>query len=202
MPLEKRNAFGGNVYAKIQDINTRESDLNKQVFSLLLLKRFMTDNPFESQSGNGLEGTARTSVSKILTEQLNRLSENVKGVQLSFDLKSYEDYSSGQATGQTSLQLGLSKNLLNDRLVVKLSGNVDIEGENTEQSSLTDYIGDLALEYKLTSDGRLRITGFRNSDFDMIDGELVRTGAGLIYIKDYNTFRELFRSNAKESSNF
>jgi translocation and assembly module TamB len=202
MPLEKRNAFAGNVYAKIQDINTRESDLNKQVFSLLLLKRFMTDNPFESQSGSGFEGTARTSVSKMLTEQLNRLSENVKGVQLSFDLKSYEDYSSGQASGQTSLQLGLSKNLLNDRLVVKLSGNVDIEGENTNQSSLTDYIGDLALEYKLTPDGRLRITGFRNSDYDMIDGELVRTGAGLIYIKDYNAFRELFRSNAKQNSNF
>jgi translocation and assembly module TamB len=195
MPMDKRNAFAGNVYAKLQDINTRESDLNKQVFSLLLLKRFMADNPFESQSSGGLTQTARTSVSKILTEQLNRLSENVKGVQLTFDVKSYSDYNS--SSGQTSLQLGLSKNLLNDRLVVKLSGNVDVEGENTNQKSFTDYIGDLALEYKMTPDGRLRVTGFRNSDYDMIDGELVRTGAGLIYIKDYNVFRELFRANAK-----
>jgi hypothetical protein len=201
MPLEKRNAFGGNVYAMLQDINTRESDLNKQVFALLVLKRFMTDNPFESQSGEGLQGTARTSVSKILSEQLNRLSQNVKGVQLSFDIKSYEDYSSGKASGQTSLQLGVSKSLMNDRLVVKLAGNVDIEGENSNQSSLTDYIGDLALEYKITPDGRLRVTGFRNSDYDMIDGELVKTGAGLIYIKDYNAFRELFRANAKENRN-
>ena len=197
MPMEERNAFGGNVYAKLQDVNTRPSDLNKQVFALLILKRFVADNPFESQGSGGFEGTARTSVSKILTEQLNRLSENVRGVELSFDLKSYEDYSSGNATGQTELQLGLSKRLMNDRLVVKLSGNVDIEGQNTNQE-VTDYIGDLALEYLLTDDGRFRITGFRNSNYDMIDGELTETGAGLIYIKDYNTLSELFKANAKK----
>jgi hypothetical protein len=31
----------------------------------------------------------------------------------------------------------------------------------------------------------------------MIDGELTETGAGLIYVKDYNTLNELFRSDAK-----
>ncbi len=195
MPIEERNYAGGNVYSRIQDINTRESDLNKQVFALLILKRFISDNPFENQGASGFEGTARTSVSKVLTEQLNRLSQNIRGVELSFDVKSYEDYSSGQAQGQTQLQLGLSKNLFNDRLVVKVAGNVGIEGQsNTE---VTDYIGDLALEYKLTEDGRFRITGFRNSNYDMIDGELTETGTGLIYIKDYNLLGELFKANAK-----
>src|SRR5688572_14100016 len=70
MPENKQNAFGGNVYAKIQDLNTRESELNKQVFSLLVLKRFMSENPFASQ-GSDFEATARTSVSRLLTEQLN-----------------------------------------------------------------------------------------------------------------------------------
>jgi translocation and assembly module TamB len=195
MPIEERNYAGGNVYSRIQDINTRESDLNKQVFALLILKRFISDNPFENQGASGFEGTARTSVSKILTEQLNRLSQNIRGVELSFDVKSYEDYSSGQAQGQTQLQLGLSKNLFNDRLVVKVAGNVGVEGQtNTE---VTDYIGDLALEYKLTEDGRFRITGFRNSNYDMIDGELTETGTGLIYVKDYNLLSELFKANAK-----
>ncbi len=196
MPMDQRNAFGGNVYARLQDINTRESDLNKQVFALLILKRFISDDPFQNRAGGGLESTARNSVSKILSEQLNRLSQNIKGVELSFDIKSYEDYTSGQAHGQTELQLGVSKSLLNDRLVVKLSGNIDIEGENPNRDA-TDYIGDLALEYKLTPDGRFRITGFRNSNYDMIDGELTETGAGLIYVKDYNTLNELFKANAE-----
>lgn len=196
MPMDQRNAFGGNVYARLQDINTRESDLNKQVFALLILKRFIADNPFENQGAEGLGSTARRSVSKILSEQLNRLSENIKGVELSFDIKSYEDYSTGQAEGQTELQLGVSKTLFNDRLVVKLSGNIDIEGQNTSREA-TDYIGDLALEYKITPDGRFRITGFRNSNYDMIDGELIETGAGLIYVKDYNSLSELFKANAQ-----
>lgn len=196
MPMDERNVFGGNVYARIQDINTRESDLNKQVFALLILKRFISDNPFDNQSGGGFESTARTSVSKILSEQLNRLSENIKGVELSFDIKSYEDYRSGQAEGRTDLQLGVSKSLLDDRLVVKLSGNVNVEGQGGNREA-SDYIGDLAIEYKLTPDGRLRITGFRNSNYDMIDGELVETGTGLIYVKDYNSLSELFKSNAE-----
>jgi len=200
MPEDKQNIAGGMVYSKIKDINTRESDLNKQVFALLVLKRFISENPFESQGQSDAEATVRTSVSRILTDQLNRLSENVKGVKLTFDVKSYEDYTAnqGQGQGQTRLQLGLSKSLLNDRLVVKVSGNVDVEGNSSDQRQYGDYIGDLALEYKLTPDGRLRITGFRNSNYDMIDGELIETGAGLIYIKDYDTFSELFRANGKE----
>ncbi len=196
MPEDKRNAFGGAIYAKLLDINTRESDLNKQVFSLIILKRFMADNPLESQSASSISNTARQSVSRILSDQLNRLSENIKGVELTFDIKSYESFSGTEVQGETKAQLGVSKNVFDDRLVVKLSGNVDLEGGDG-QSEVTDYIGDIALEYKLTSDGRFRVTGFRNSNFDIIDGELVETGAGLIYIKDYNTLRELFKSNAK-----
>jgi len=194
MPENSRNPA---VYAIIKDINTRESDLNKQVFALLILRRFITDNPFAAEGSSDVSATARRSVGKLLTEQLNRLSENVKGLQLTFDVKSYDDYSTGTAQGQTEVQLGVSKSLLNDRLVVKVSGNVDVEGDASSQDSFADYIGDIALEYKLTEDGRLRITGFRNSNYDMIDGELIETGAGVIYIKDYNTFRELFRANEK-----
>jgi translocation and assembly module TamB len=199
MPEKDRDEFGGNVYAMLMDINTRESDLNKQVFALLILKRFISDNPLESQGGGSLASSARQSVSKILSDQLNRLSSNVKGVQLSFDLKSYEDYSSGSASNQTELQLGVSKSLMNDRLVVKVSGNVNLEGEQTQQDSFTDFIGDLALEYKLTEDGRFRITGFRNNNFDMINGNLIETGAGLIYIKDYDSLLELFKANNKKN---
>jgi translocation and assembly module TamB len=198
VPADKRNAFGGMLYSKLQDINSRESDLNKQVFALLILRRFVSDNPLESSTGS--TNAARTSVSRILSEQLNRLSSNVKGVQLSVDIKSYEDLNAqGAAQGTTKAQLGVTKSLFGNRLVVKLSGNVDIEGENAGSNNVTDYIGDLALEYKMTEDGRFRVTGFRNSNYDMIDGELTETGAGLIYIKDYNTLRELFKANETQN---
>lgn len=195
MPEQQRGAVGGSVYARIQDINTRESDVNKQVFALLILQRFVSDNPFETQSGGTLQAAARTSVNRMLSDQLNRMAQNIKGVELTFDLQSYSDYEEGNNSDRTQLQLGVSKRLLHDRLVVKLSGNVDIEGGQGQQNNFTDYIGDLAIEYKLTEDGRLRINGFYNSDYDMIDGELKETGVGLIYIKDYDSFKELFKSN-------
>lgn len=195
MPERQRGEYGGAVYAKLQDLNTREADLNKQVFALLVLKRFISDNPFDSQGGGGFESTARKSVSRILSDQLNKLSSNIEGVELSFDVKSYEDYSGGAGSNQTDLELGVSKSLMNDRLVVKVSGNVNIEGENSQQNSFTDFIGDLALEYKLTEDGRIRVTGFRNNNYDMINGEVIETGAGVIYIKDYDSLRELFKAN-------
>lgn len=198
MPETERGALEGVPYARIRDINTRESELNKQVFALLILQRFISDNPFENQAAEGFESTARRSVSRILSDQLNKLSQNIEGVELNFDLRSYEDYSTGEAETTTQLQLGLSKNFLDERLVVRLAGNVNLEGGQTEQSNVTDYIGDLVLEYKLTEDGRFRVTGFRRSDYSMIDGQLIETGVGIIYVKDYDAFRELFRSNAKE----
>lgn len=194
MPEQQRGAAGGSVYARIQDINTREQDLNKQVFALLILQRFVSDNPFESQSGGTLSAAARTSVNRMLSDQLNRMAEQIKGVELTFDLQSGSEYNDGRSSEYTQLQLGVSKRLLDDRLVVKLAGNVDIEG-GSRQGNASDYIGDLALEYKLTEDGRFRINGFYASDYDMIDGELKEAGVGLIYIKDYNSLRELFKAN-------
>lgn len=191
----KKNVFGGVVYGRIQDIDTKEAELNKQVFGLLILKSFVAENPLDGSAGGDLENSARQSASRLLSEQLNRLSSRVKGVELSLNVKSYEDYAKSESgQGRTQAQLGLSKTLLGDRLVVRLSGNVDIEGES-KQSDVTDYIGDLALEYKMTTDGRIRLTGFRNSNYDIIDGELTETGAGVIYIKDYNVLRELFKAN-------
>src|SRR5690606_19281037 len=178
MPEQQRGAAGGSVYARIQDINTREQDLNKQVFALLILQRFVSDNPFESQSGGTLSAAARTSVNRMLSDQLNRMAEQIKGVELTFDLQSGSEYNDGRSSEYTQLQLGVSKRLLDDRLVVKLAGNVDIEG-GSRQGNASDYIGDLALEYKLTEDGRFRINGFYASDYDMIDGELKEAGAGL-----------------------
>ncbi|MEM9855728.1 MAG: translocation/assembly module TamB domain-containing protein [Bacteroidota bacterium] len=196
MPQAQRNAFGGAVYARILDLNTRESDLNKQVFALLLLQRFISEDPLRSEAGYDVEDRARRSVSRILSDQLNRLTDNIEGVNLSFDLQSYQDYSTGAAEATTQLELGVSKTLFDDKLEVKVSGNVNLEGQR--QQGFADYIGDLALEYKITEDGRLRITGFRRSDFDVLSGEIVETGAGVIYVRDYNTFKELFKVRDNE----
>ncbi|MBK9983723.1 MAG: hypothetical protein IPP15_15345 [Saprospiraceae bacterium] len=57
------------------------------------------------QRGGGISSLARQSASKILSEQLNNLVGGmVAGVDLSFDINSIEDYTTGELkTGLTSL---------------------------------------------------------------------------------------------------
>ena len=200
MEDDAKGFASGTVYGKIQAINQEEAQLNKQVFSLLILQRFMADNPFASSSGS-TEGAVRSSVSKILSDQLDKLTDQIEGIDIDIGLKSYEDYSTGEAQGRTDLNLGLSKQFLNDRIIIKVAGNINLEGSE-QQRNLSDFAGDVSLEYKLTEDGRFRLITFRKEVYEeLLQGEIIETGAGFIIIKDFDKFKEIFRKNREENWN-
>ena len=188
LPPDGRGALGGSIYAKLNEINTQESELNKQVFALLVLGRFISSNPLASAADGGFSGLARSSVSQILTEQLNRLSEKViPGVGLSVGIESYQDYSTGTAEGRTQLQLALSKQLFDERVTVQVGGNADLEGQRSQQNALNNFAGDIKVAYKMTEDGRWVLQVFRqNTNAGAIEGDLVETGVGIVYTIDYD----------------
>lgn len=193
---EDKGIMGGAVNAKLNMLNNDPSSLNKQVFALLVLGRFIQENPFQTES-SGVSTAARATVGKILSAQLNQLSSKiVPGVELNFDIQSYDDYQSGQAQGRTQVDIGAKKQMFNERLSVQLGGTVDVEGEQAKQNSLSDITSDITVEYKLTKDGRFRLTGFRHNQYEgAIDGQLVETGAGVLYLRDFNKWKELFKSS-------
>src|SRR5690606_36780454 len=78
MPEGARGAFGGNVYSRVLQINEQEDELNKQVFSLLVLNRFFPSTGSDGSNG-GAEAIARNSVSQLLSDQLNALSSKLFG---------------------------------------------------------------------------------------------------------------------------
>jgi hypothetical protein len=189
LPPESRGVLNGSIYAKLNELNSQESELNKQVFALLVLGRFISETPFASAGDNdGLSDFARSSASQILSAQLNRLSEQyIKGVQLNMGVESYKDYSTGSAEGRTQLQLALSKQLFNDRVTVQAGGNVDLEGERSQKNSLNNFAGDLKVLYKLTDDGRWKLQVFRQNTYEgAIDGDITKTGAGVVFTLDFN----------------
>src|SRR5690606_14404056 len=63
MPEDQQGAIGGNVYTRVQQVNTQEDELNKQVFSLLVLNRFFPATGSDG-SGGGTAAMARSSVSQ------------------------------------------------------------------------------------------------------------------------------------------
>ncbi|GAA5040782.1 hypothetical protein GCM10011506_42410 [Marivirga lumbricoides] len=200
MPQDSRGALGGNVYQQVQAINRNESQLNKQVFSLLVLNQFF---PAGSEStGPDSEQIARNSASQILSNQLNKLSSKyVKGVDLNLDLKSYEDYQSGTAQDRTQLDVSLSKSLFDNRVRVKVGSQVDLEGDQRQDQRATDIIGNVVVEYLLTEDGRYMLTGFRKSEYQgILDGQVVVTGVSIKFTKEFDKLRELW-NNENESEN-
>lgn len=187
--------------SKLAELRQQPNELNKQVFALLLLNRFIGENPFASEAGGDNAGAiARQSVSKILSQQLNNLAGDlVKGFELNFDLESTEDYTTGQRADRTDLNVGVSKQLLNDRLKVTVGSSFGLEGPQQANEESTNIAGDVSLDYQLTRDGRYMVRAYRKNDYQVaLQGQVVETGVAFIITMDYNKFRELFHRSEEE----
>ena len=205
---EKNNAVSSAVTetidGKLAQLRQDENEMNKQVFALLLLNRFIGENPFQSNSGLSAETMAKQSVSKILSQQLNNLaSDLIKGVDLNFDLESTEDYSTGQRNERTDLNIDVSKRLLNDRLKVSVGSNFGVEGEARQNENTTNIAGDVTIDYNLSRDGRYMLRAYRKNDYQVaLQGQIVETGIGFIITLDYDKFRDIFqKSKMKKREN-
>ncbi len=201
---ENNSVVSQDVISKVNNALTtlREnpSELNKQVFSLIVLGRFMSTNPFESLSGGGgTEAIVRNSISSFLSGQLNRLaSELITGVELDFNLTSEEDYATGAGQTRTDLNIGVSKMLLNDRLKITVGSNFEVEGNTRPGETANNIAGDIQLDYQLSQDGRYFARVYRKNQYQVtLQGQYVETGIGFIINMDYNRFREIWMSSKK-----
>ncbi|KFF10286.1 cell envelope biogenesis protein AsmA [Chryseobacterium soli] len=203
---DKNNAVASSVVstvdAKLAQLRTEEAEMNKQVFAMLLLGRFVGENPFQSGAGLSAEAMARQSVSKLLSQQLNNLASGlIKGVDLNFGLDSSEDYSSGEKNTRTDLNVDISKKLLNDRLKVTVGSNFGLEGDARQNENTTNIAGNVTVDYSLSKDGRYMLRAYRKDEYQVaLQGQIVETGVGFIITLDYDKFREIFQKSKKDRS--
>lgn len=184
--------------AKLSQLRQQPDELNKQVFALLLLNRFIGENPFASEAGgSSINSIARQSASKILSQQLNNLAGNlISGVELNFDLDSTQDYTTGQLENKTDLNVGISKKLLNDRLKVTVGSSFGLEGPQQTNEETNNIAGDVSVEYQLSKDGRYKLKAYRLNKYQVaLQGQVVETGIAFIITLDYNHFKELFQKS-------
>jgi hypothetical protein len=194
MPEEAKGALGGRVYQQVQAINNNETELNKQVFSLLVLNQFFPAG--STGDGPDSEVLARNSASQILTHQLNKLSDQyIKGVDLNLDLDSYKATENGAAAQRTQLGLSLSKSLFDDRFKVQVGSQFELEGEQRSKQSASDILGNILIEYLLTEDGRYKLTGYRKNEYEgLIDGQVTLTGISVQFNKEFENFSDLLNA--------
>ncbi|MDT0690136.1 translocation/assembly module TamB domain-containing protein [Salegentibacter sp. F188] len=195
MPEEEQGAVSGQVYGRVQQLNNQEQELNKQVFSLLVLNRFYPDSGTDG-SGGGTATIARDNLNQALSDQLNMFSNKLlgdSGVQLDFGLDSYTDYQGANPQNRTELDIAAQKSFMNDRLIVRVGSEVDIEGSSSDPAETNPLIGNVSLQYLISEDGTWRLKGFRLNQFEnVIDGQVIVSGLALIFTKEFNKFQELW----------
>lgn len=193
-----------NVDTRLTQLRQEPSELNKQVFSLLLLGRFVGENPFQSSGGGfSAESYARASVSKLLTEQLNSLAQGlIAGVDLTFDVASTDDYTTGELRNRTDLNVGLSKRLMNDRLTVTVGSNFELEGPQQTNQQSNNIAGNIAVNYQLSRDGRYMLRLYRKNDYyGVVEGYIIETGLNFIITLDYDKFAEILHRKRNKVEN-
>jgi translocation and assembly module TamB len=204
MPEDSRGAIGGQVYNRVRSLNQQEEELNKQVFSLLVLNRFFPQAGSDG-SGGGTMALARNNLNQALSDQLNMFSNQLlgsTGIELDFGLDSFTDYQGDGAQDRTQLDITARKRLFNDRVIVSVGSEVDIQGESQDPNESTPVIGNVSVEYLITENGRLRLKGFRRNQYEnVIDGQLIVNGIALIYTREFNQFKELFARQVEEEVN-
>lgn len=192
---------------KIITLKQYENEMNRQVFSLLVLNQFLPPLSSLDQFTNGINinaNDAANTVSEFLSNQISRyfndwLSYFSEDVSLNFNYRNYEqDLTSLSSVEDLSLrrelQLALTTRFLNDRITVNVAGNVDF-GENQigiENSNTTYFGGNASVEYALTENRRFRIKAFTNTDYDYFNlKNATRAGVGLSFKREFDKFKDL-----------
>lgn len=176
-----------NTKSKINSVLQDEVELNRQVFSLLLFKTFIPPVIYNQSGGVTGLGAASASGADLLNSTVsNLLSGLTDQVQIGFN------YRPGNQLNSDEVDLALSKQLFDDRLII--DGNIGVNNNQARNSN--NLIGDVNIEYKLTPDGKFRVKGFnRSNDNTQITttGGAFTQGVGVAYREEFETFKQLYK---------
>jgi translocation and assembly module TamB len=191
------------VQAKLSQMRSDTSELNKQVFAILILNRFVSDDPFSSGATGQLTNTAVQSISTFIGEQLNQMAGRlIQGIDLSVDVASTDDYTTGDLRRRTDLNVAASKRILNDRLKLTVGNDFELEGPQTAVNNQSSIMpSNLAADYMLSPDGRYTLRAYRrNYDAGVLEGFISETGLNFIVTADYNRFKQVFTKRKPRGS--
>lgn len=162
-----------------------EQELKRQVFSLIILRRFSPHDSFSTS------GSISNSVSELLSNQLSYwLTQVDQNLEIDLDIGAMDQ------EAFNTFQLRLSYSFLNGRLRVTRDGTF---GNQTNQSSAANMIGDWTIDYLLTPDGKFKVKMYSRSNFNQLTNTLgaqtaVTTGVSLLHTQSFNNIKDLLRS--------
>lgn len=178
------------VQQALSTINGNEQELKRQVFSLLILRKFSPRASFNVSGGNAIGGSLSEFLSNQFSYFISQVDENL---QVDVDLPSLD------ADAFNIFQLRLSYTFLDGRLRVSGGGafpQSSSNGSSTTQAS--NFVGDWSVRYLLTPDGHLRVRAFSQTE-QIANQQQRETGVSFQYIKSFNDLKELLTKTREES---
>ena len=197
MTVEGRSAGTTLEYEFESFINSiDEQELKRQVFSLIVLKRFSPPEAFFNA-----EGAISNSVSELLSNQLSyfisQVDENLE-VDLDVDLSKFDP------EAFNTFQLRLSYTFMDGRLRISRDGAF-MDYQN--QVNVNSLAGDWTVEYLLTENGKMKVkmynrTNYNNAYLTPERNNATTAGFSIQYTQSFNDFlkemTKIFRSSQPE----
>jgi hypothetical protein len=181
--------------AQVNSALSTEQELNRQVFALIALNRFVPPPQYVG-AGSVNTNAAGTTTSELLSNQVsNWLSSLSKDVDLGVN------YRPGDNITQDELELAVSTQLFNERLL--FSSNVGVQYGAQRADASSNLLGDFQLEYLMTRDGKFRLKAYSVSNdrnLNQADQAPTTQGVGLVFRREGDVFWDLIRRKRNRSS--
>jgi hypothetical protein len=177
-----------------------EQELKRQVFSLIILRRFSPPESFNTS------GSIANSVSEFLSNQLsNWISQVDENLQIDVDLSTFDQ------EAFNTFQLRLSYTFLNGRLRITRDATTFYGNSNAnsgvgtpagQQNSVASIAGDWTVDYLLTADGKLKVKMYNRSNINPILNTVgaqnaVTTGVSILHTQNFNQLRDIWRASRR-----
>lgn len=176
------NKYTGIIDQKLSEIKNNPNELNNQVFGLLMLDSFLSSDNSIASIGS-TEKIVLSSVSNLITNQLNSWTKGIKGVDINFGLTNYSKDVDNNASLVTEMNVGIAHQI-NDRISVSAGGNFGLESGATE-TKFARLAGNFIISYKLDKAGNYVIKFFNKNDINrLIDENNNKTGVSITIKKN------------------
>lgn len=161
--------------------------IQKQFAALLLSGGFLPDE----RSGITNNSTILYSnVSEMISNQINNIFTQL-GIPLDLGLN-YQP----SDKGSDIFDVAVSTQLFNNRLII----NGNIGNDPYSNSNSREVVGNVDVEIKLDRQGKLRLALFSHAadKYSNYLDDSQRSGIGISYQQEFNTFKDIFRKKSKE----
>ena len=171
-----------------------EQEMKRQVFSLVILRKFSPENSFAVNSSQALGSSLSEFISNQLSYWATQVDENLE---IDVNLAGLNE------EAFNTFQLRLSYSFLDGRLKVTRGGGFS---DNNNNSDVSTIIGDWTVEYLLTQDGRFRAKMYSRSNINSaasreLGENNIETGFSLQFVRSFDQLKHILSESRKSNKN-